>query len=80
MGCSKGNLKLEGLFAYDLNYFETLVSEREGACKRERKTQISGCTLGREYRRMTKANNLATISGITCVYSEKPRKSAESLI
>lgn len=37
MGYSKGNLKLEGLFTCDLNYFETLVSEREGTCKGEGK-------------------------------------------
>lgn len=78
MGYSKRNLKLEGLFTCDLNYFETLVSEREGACKRERKAQISGCTVGREYRRVTEAGNLRAISGITCINSEKARKLSKS--
>lgn len=74
MGYSKRNLKLESLFTCDLNYFETLVSEREGACKGERKAQISGCTAGREYRRVTEAGNFTTTSGITCINSEKARK------
>lgn len=38
IGYSKGNLKLEGLFTCDLNYFETLVSERgrESVRRREK--------------------------------------------
>lgn len=78
MGYSKRNLKLEGLFTCDLNYFETLVPERGGACKGERKPQISGYTVVKEYRRVTEASTFTTTSGITCINSERARKLSKS--
>lgn len=67
-------MKLEGLFTCDLNYFETLISERERTCKGERKAEISGCSVGRGYRRVTEASNLIAIPGTICIKSGKDRE------
>lgn len=78
IGYSKGNLKLVGLFTCDLNYFETLVSERERTCKGEREAEISGCSVGTGYTGVTEARNLVAMPALTCIKSGKAGESSKN--
>lgn len=79
IGYSKGNLKLEGLFTCDLNYFETLVSERgRESVRRREKGKDFWAPLEMGYRRATKTSNLTALSINVCIKSGKTSELSEN--